>query len=298
MDLYGKGSLTNATLHLEYFDQFDTRKMYQGALTIKSGATLTLDDNSAISAGNSGPNTGKLFNAGTLTKLGSGTAGIYGIEFWNSGTLRISVGTLDLSSTRFENSGIVDVRGGASLVGNTATTFSNSGSVRISGHGVVNTNVSENSGKISLVDSELDFASDTANKGVIEVNDASGVFALGALIGGGMIDIRGDDSLVQLSGASDNTVIFEQSADRSTLQLDNSAGFTGLIRGFGGTSILDLADIIAGSATLSYLQQAGSGLLTVSDGAHTARLNLAGAHQLSDFALSVDKNGGVMITHA
>jgi len=298
LDLHGKGSLSNATLHLDYFDQFDTKKIFQGTLTIKAGASLALEEGAEISAGNSGPVAGKLVNAGTLTKSGSGTAGIYGIDFWNSGTLKITMGTLDISSTTLQNSGIVDVRGGASLVGNTATQFKNAGSVRISGHGVVNTNLSENSGKISVTGGELDLASDAANTGLIEVNDDAGVFALGKLIGGGTIDIRGDDSLVEINGASDNIVNFARTSDRSTLQLDESAKFTGMIRGFGGTSALDLADIIAGSARMSYQQGAASGVLTVTDGTHTARLTLAGLHQASDFRLSADKNGGTMVTHA
>jgi hypothetical protein len=88
------------------------------------------------------------------------------------------------------------------------------------------------------------------------------------------------------------------SAD-STLRLDASALFTGLIKGFADENSVDFADIVfSGATTVKYQSDLGdgAGTLTVSDGAHTANVRFDGAHSLADFQASSDGHGGTLIT--
>jgi hypothetical protein len=65
-----------------------------------------------------------------------------------------------------------------------------------------------------------------------------------------------------------------------TLWLDESVHFGGLIAGFGLPDQLDLTDISfnSGTTSASYVESAGntSGMLTVTDGTHSAHLTLLG----------------------
>jgi hypothetical protein len=88
------------------------------------------------------------------------------------------------------------------------------------------------------------------------------------------------------------------SGTSGVLKLAKSQSYTGAITGFshtGGTS-LDLADIAfvdAGQATFSGTTT--SGLLTVTDGTHTAKITLIGDYTGSTFTASSDGHGGVSI---
>jgi hypothetical protein len=82
------------------------------------------------------------------------------------------------------------------------------------------------------------------------------------------------------------------------LVLAQSQGYAGQISGFsltGGTS-LDLRDIgfiSAGEATFS--GTATSGVLTVTDGTHTAHITLLGDYLTSTFTASSDGHGGTIV---
>ena len=83
-----------------------------------------------------------------------------------------------------------------------------------------------------------------------------------------------------------------------TLELDSSVSFGGTISGFALPDYLDLADIAFGSNTTVSFSEAGSnlsGTLTVSDGVHTAQLNLLGQYVTSQFTSASDGHGGTLI---
>jgi len=93
----------------------------------------------------------------------------------------------------------------------------------------------------------------------------------------------------------------------STLVLDASAGFHGMVAGFGDygrPDQIDLEDIAFGTMTtkkgqnsqVSYSGNAVSGTLTVTDGVHTAALQLLGYYTASEFATASDGHGGTLIT--
>jgi autotransporter passenger strand-loop-strand repeat protein len=83
------------------------------------------------------------------------------------------------------------------------------------------------------------------------------------------------------------------------LVLDQSSAFSGTISGWQDGVQLDLGDIAFNDTTsLAYAANAGNtgGTLTVSDGVHTASLQLLGQYSAADFALAADGNGGSVIT--
>jgi hypothetical protein len=89
----------------------------------------------------------------------------------------------------------------------------------------------------------------------------------------------------------------------STLVLDASTSFHGVVAGFGNNGApdqIDLADIAYGTAgkkgPLSYNGNDVGGTLTVTDGVHTANIALIGQYTASEFAVSNDGHGGTLIT--
>ncbi|WP_441237400.1 beta strand repeat-containing protein [Bradyrhizobium sp. 930_D9_N1_4] len=84
------------------------------------------------------------------------------------------------------------------------------------------------------------------------------------------------------------------------LVLDQSSAFSGTISGWQDGAQLDLGDIaFGGNTSLAYAANAGNtgGTLTVTDGVHTAALQLLGQYSAADFALAADGNGGSIITN-
>jgi len=91
-----------------------------------------------------------------------------------------------------------------------------------------------------------------------------------------------------------------------SLVLDASASFHGLVAGFGTSDQIDLLDVAFVSATtkrgaqthLSFTEAASnlSGTLTVTDGVHTASIQLLGQYTASEFATASDGHGGTLVT--
>ncbi|WP_163161455.1 hypothetical protein, partial [Bradyrhizobium uaiense] len=84
-----------------------------------------------------------------------------------------------------------------------------------------------------------------------------------------------------------------------TLQLDQSAAFSGTVSDFGGQDQLDLRDIGFGSATtvgFSANSSGTGGTLSVSDGTHMAQIALLGQYAANSFVAAGDSHGGTLIT--
>ena len=84
------------------------------------------------------------------------------------------------------------------------------------------------------------------------------------------------------------------------LVLDQSSAFSGTISGWQDGVELDLGDIAFGEATsLAYTANEGNtgGTLTITDGNHSASLQLLGQYSAADFALAADGHGGSVITN-
>jgi hypothetical protein len=114
---------------------------------------------------------------------------------------------------------------------------------------------------------------------------------LAAVTGTGSAQISG--GTLQTGQVFDQAVTF--GGDGGTLVLTDSQTYAATVSGFAdaGATLLDLRDIAfvgAGEATFSGTKT--SGILTVSDGAHTAHIHLKGDYLGTTFVVSSDgKNG-------
>jgi hypothetical protein len=109
----------------------------------------------------------------------------------------------------------------------------------------------------------------------------------------------GNGASVDLNTPSAAAVTF--AGGSGTLQLDQSAAFSGTITGFGGQDQLDLTDIaFSANSTLGYSANSNNsgGGLTVSDGIHMANIALLGSYMASSFVTSSDGHGGTLIGEA
>jgi len=101
-------------------------------------------------------------------------------------------------------------------------------------------------------------------------------------------------AVLELSSAYNGPATFAGST--GTLQLDASSGFSGTIIGFTGQDLLDLRDINFSTLhTPTYSGTSSGGALTVTDGVHTAQIDLTGNYLASSFVPSNDGQGGTDI---
>jgi large repetitive protein len=102
---------------------------------------------------------------------------------------------------------------------------------------------------------------------------------------------------LEISSSSTDAVTF--AGNTGSLQLDRSQSFAGTIAGFGGQDQIDLGDIaFSSNATLAYAPNRVNtgGMLTASDGTHTANIALLGQYLASSFVTASDGHGGTLIT--
>jgi len=129
-----------------------------------------------------------------------------------------------------------------------------------------------------------------ANAGTLSV--LGGILTVtGAVSGTGHVTIAG--------GTADFASSFNQavsfSAGAAVLELAKSQTYTATLTGFSksGGATLDLVDIAFGGSTkATYAGTATSGVLTVTDGTHTAKINLKGNYLSSIFTVASDGHGG------
>jgi hypothetical protein len=78
--------------------------------------------------------------------------------------------------------------------------------------------------------------------------------------------------------------------------LGSSAGLAGdTIKGFGGSDVIDISDMVSGSVK-PYVFNTATGALTVTDGTHSVTLTMSGNHTPGSFAARArDGHGGTLI---
>ncbi|WP_061025446.1 calcium-binding protein [Bradyrhizobium sp. CCH5-F6] len=100
------------------------------------------------------------------------------------------------------------------------------------------------------------------------------------------------------AGGTIDDVVF--AGGNASLVLDQASSFIGTISGWQDHDSIVLGDILFsdGVTSLAYAANGDNsgGTLTVSDGTHTATLNLLGQYSAADFALSSDGHGGTLIS--
>jgi len=117
----------------------------------------------------------------------------------------------------------------------------------------------------------------------------------GASVTGGLI-IEAGSAVISGTAAAGQTISF--TGPTGDLVLANLPGFGAKIAGMTGSGQkLDLVGFAYNGATesASWSQGAGSGTLTVTDGAQVAHLTLIGAYVTSNFTLSTDGAGGTFV---
>jgi large repetitive protein len=130
------------------------------------------------------------------------------------------------------------------------------------------------------------------------VADGGNIVVTAAETGAGSATIYGTSQITYDSASSEN-ITFATGATGELVLLDPSA-FTGAITGFTGTApnaahsdVIDVAGIDYNSAGFKETYNASSGLLTLTDGTHTASLTFDDFN--GTFVFASDDNGGTLI---
>ena len=137
----------------------------------------------------------------------------------------------------------------------------------------------------------MTIASAVANTGHFAVNGGS-LTVTGAVSGSGYGEVV--KGILDFAGAFNENVVFT-AASTGALELGHSIGYTGKIQGLSttGTNALDLGDITftTGATTASFAGTTTSGVLTVTDGTHTAQIHLIGNYVGHTFTVSAGVGG-------
>jgi len=268
-------------------------------------------------------------NLGTITGAGAGTIG-RGVWLRDGGVLNNGAGGLVQGATgvyattkavTITNMGTIkggiDLTAGGNVtngaLGAAGAVIDGGQSLGITGAGTL-TNFGTIEGRGSsplLVDTG---ATTIRNAGVIQSTAAGGVTIESAVDNVGTLvaqtktltvqgAVSGPGDVQIVSGTADFTSTFNQdvafTGATGTLELANSQTYTGKISGFAasGKTALDLVDIAftAGVTKASFTGTAASGVLTVTDGTHTATMSLIGNFAGSTFKVTGDGHGGTRV---
>ncbi len=291
------------------------------SLQTGSGVTLSLNSGSTLSATvgtGSGVNAGTILAQDANIKLG----GLMGYDTTLDNIGVINVGDLVLgTNTTFTGGGQVAL--GTLSLARTLTLENQDNTILLQGRidfggdlsltllndamGVIDAN---GGGQLSYIGN---FKGSVRNAGVIEVTGAGGLSILSAVENTGVLKAQGsllqlrdtvtgggtgvvDDGTLEFDAGFAENVAFVGATGSLTLAL--SQAYTGSITGFsksGGTQ-LDLRDIaFTGTTKTSYSGAANGGILTVTDGTHTAQIHLVGDYLASTFVAASDGAGGTLI---
>ena len=134
------------------------------------------------------------------------------------------------------------------------------------------------------------------NSGTLLVN--GGTLDVDGTLAGGTTEISGAGRVVVAQSSSENVSFLGKSTGQ--LVLNQATGYTGTISGFGTTQSIDLTDInFAAGVKISYASNSRrntSGVLTITEGTQTVRLELEGTYTLANFKVASDGDGGTLLT--
>jgi hypothetical protein len=271
--------------------------------TFANSASITVGDGAML------PLSGIVDNTGTIALESTGdTTELqliqHGLTLQGGGHLTLSDNSMNIvvgTDPSVTLTNVDNTISGAGRLGDGQMTLINHGTIDANGSNalvidtganvVVNDGILEASGSGGLV-----VHGDVANDGLLWANGGN-IGIDGNVSGNGSALIDGTASIA-LGGMFDESIVLNVDA-AGTLNLAHSVNFGGLISGFNGNDTLDLADVAAGQATLSYTaNQAGTGgLLTVSDGTDTAHIAFVGQYTAANFHVATDALGGTLLTY-
>ena len=267
-------------------------------------------------------------NAGTIAIGNGSTFACFNDQIVNTGTIALaSTGaatTLDVSfdDARFDGGGTISLSGSAEntiegprrgFITNVDNTIVGSGSVIGLGRG---TAIINEAGGVIDADSKTPLflkLSKINNAGLIETTGKGHCMIAGVLentgtleANGGLITLKygagGSGSVIISAGAINSQDDFNQDVSftgrSGKLELAKSQSYSASIAGFSltGRTSLDLRDIaFVNSGEATFTGTATSGVLTVTDGTHTAHINLIGDYTGATFVTSADNHGSAMV---
>jgi hypothetical protein len=268
---------------------------------VTNSGTMAIGDGALL------PLSGTINNSGTIALNSNGGATLLqliqnGITLQGGGHLVMSDSSANeivgsLPTVTFTN--IDNVISGAGNIGGGSLTLVNNGSIAADGVNalVIDTgsNVVTNSGTLEATGTGgLQVLSSLANNGLI-LDQSSSILISGDLTGSGQVEIAGN-AIIEFGGLASNSIALDANAT-GLIIFDHSDAFSGALSGLNSDDLIDLKDLQFGaSTTLSYTEDgSGNGLLTVSDGIHSAQLHLLGGYQPGNFSLTSDGQGGVLV---
>ena len=272
-----------------------------GSLQIDAGGNFALGSTATVAAGKTVLDYGVLSEAGTLTVAGTvggtGTLSLTGKlvlqnkSSFSLGDLFMTANAAKVTVASNITFGGVWLQNKGALTINANRTLDFTGTdVNLAGKGVTNSGSLEVSGSGHVI-----IQAPVANNGVLEANGGTLSLESGALVSGsGHTSILGGGTVVG-GGVFNQAVSF---GSTGTLILDVSQSYTATVSGFStsGGTFLDLGDIGFVSANEAVFSGTSiSGILTVSDGTHTAHIALSGDYLSSTFVCASDGHGGVII---
>jgi hypothetical protein len=267
-----------------------------GTMVIGNGAMLPLS--------------GTVNNSGTISLEAAGAETLLqliqnGVTLQGGGNVLLSddihnviAGTLPIVTLN----NVDNVISGAGQIGNGSLTLVNGGTISATGTNalVIDTgaNAVVNSGTLEATGAGgLYIASDLVNDGQLLAN--GGNISVGGIVtGSGSALISGGSALFLHDDAAINVTI---AADASgSLVLSDSEHFSGTVTGFDSDDLLVFDDILLGADThVSYAANADGlgGLLTLTDGTHSATIAMTGTFDADGFELASDGDTGTIVTY-
>ena len=254
-----EGTIDNTGVIAVQSNGYDTRLIMGANTTLTGDGAVTLTDNSNNS----------IIGAAATTTLTNGDT--------ISGAGNLGDGQLTLINAA---AGVIDASGtnNALIINTGSATITNAGLIEATGAGA-------------------NIQSSLFNRGVLEV-DGGNLTDTGAVTGGG--------SALIVAGTMDFESSFAENvtfnAVSGVLELAQSQSYSGAITSFSthgnaGSDILDLDDIAFVSASeATFKGNSAGGVLTVTDGTHTASISLVGSYTRSTFVAASNGAGGTDIT--
>jgi fibronectin-binding autotransporter adhesin len=273
----------------------------QQSLTVANGSTLTVTSGT-LSDG------GAVTNAGLVEAKGSGVLLIANTTFTNGASGQVEVQSIVKLNAGAIAGGDVTVAAGGKLY--------SQGVSQITGATVTDAgDIYGGKGGVLTIDGDVTNTGRMSALGGGDVTINGGVTSGGLLLAfGGNLTITGTVSgtgtvavcgagILDIGGALTENASF---AAKSTgeLILGDSQAFSGTVKGLSttGTNSLDLRDIAfaAGTTTAIFAPTVGSpttgGVLTVTDGTHTAQIGIVGNYTGTTFTVASDSLGGTIVT--
>jgi hypothetical protein len=286
-----------AALHTSNF-VFD-----QEPVTTNAG-TLTISDSAIMPFGGTIQNTGTI----ALTSTGNDTnleILAHSVTLQGGGHLTLSDndhnvifgGTVDATLINVDNtiSGAGQLGAGQMILANAGTIIADGGNALVidtGAHAITNTGTLEAIGSGGLV-----INSDIANNGILWANGGN-LSIFGNVSGTGSALINGAGIIEFGEAASEDTMFASDAA--GTLILDHAAQFSGHVAGFDNNDHLILADFLSGPGTtiaFAANESGNGGTLAVSDGTHTANIELVGVYVADGFHVAATTGGGALVSY-